>query len=277
MSLLKYFKNIKSFSVVIIPDDTSHSSKAHKITMKNILTLVIFYTLIVTIVGYYLLNFTGIGDLILPGKFGFRSSDLKKVEQLDEQIQFLVKELQSLKSTNEKLKYALILGDSAYVDSITMPQDSLVSDQENRAEGNLLKIFKKVINSETIFQTEPISLIKPADGFISRKYDAGKGHMGIDIVVKEGTPVYASAGGLIVFSDYTSNFGYVVIISHSNNYITTYKHCSSLLKRERDIVEQGELIALSGNSGTRSSGPHLHFEIWRDGQAIDPESVLLNY
>lgn len=277
MSLLKYFKNIKSFSVVIIPDDTSHSSKSRKFTLKSILTLVIFYTLIVTIVGYYLLVLTGIGSLMIPAKYGLRSSDLKKVEQLDEQIQFLVRELQSLKSSNEKLKYALVLGDSAYVDSITMPQDSLLIDQENHADGNLLKIFKKIINSETIFQTEPISLIKPADGFISRKYDAGKGHMGIDIVVKEGTPVYASAGGLIVFSDYTSNFGYVVIISHSNNYITTYKHCSSLLKRERGIVEQGELIALSGNSGTRSSGPHLHFEIWRDGQAIDPERVLLNY
>jgi len=277
MSLLKFFKHIKSFSVVIIPDDTSHSSKAHKFTLKSILTLVILYTLIVTIVGYYLLIFTGVGSLILPAKYGFRSSDLKKVEQLDEKIQFLVRELQSLKSTNEKLKYALNLGDSAYVDSVTMPQDSLVSDQENRAEGNLLKIFKKIISSETILQTETISLIKPSEGFISRKFDAGRGHMGIDFVVKEGSPVYASAGGLIVFSDYTPNFGYVVIISHSNNYITTYKHCSSVLKRERDIVEQGEIIGLSGNSGTRSSGPHLHFEIWRDGQAIDPETVLLNY
>ena len=101
--------------------------------------------------------------------------------------------------------------------------------------------------------------------------------MGIDIVTQDGTPVYASAGGLVVFSDYTTKFGYVVIISHSYNYITIYKHCSSVLKKERDIVEQGELIALSGNSGTNSSGPHLHFEIWRDGLAIDPESVLLNY
>jgi CHASE3 domain sensor protein len=132
MSLLKYFKHIKTFSVVIIPEDTSHSSKARKFTLKSILTLVILYTLIVTIVGYYLLNFTGIGDLILPGKFGFRNSDLKKVEQLDEQIQFLVKELQSLKSTNEKLKYALILGDSAYVDSVTLLKDSLVIKKRKR-------------------------------------------------------------------------------------------------------------------------------------------------
>jgi len=277
MSLLKYFKHIKSFSVVIIPDDTSHSSKARKFTLASTITFFIIYSIVGAIVGYYLLIFSGIGGLLLPYKYGLRSSQLKKVEQLDEQIQYLVKELQSIKSTNEKLRYTLILSDSAYVDSVTMPQDSLVSDQENRAEGNLLKIFKKIISSETILQTETISLIKPSEGFISRKFDAGRGHMGIDFVVKEGSPVYASAGGLIVFSDYTPNFGYVVIISHSNNYITTYKHCSSVLKRERDIVEQGEIIGLSGNSGTRSSGPHLHFEIWRDGQAIDPETVLLNY
>jgi murein DD-endopeptidase MepM/ murein hydrolase activator NlpD len=277
MSLLKYYKHIKSFSVVFIPDDTSHSSKARKFTLANIITFFIIYSIVGAIVGYYLLIFTGFGGLLLPYKYGLHSSQLKKVEQLDEQIQYLVKELQSLKSTNENLKHALILGDSAYVDSVIMPQDSIVSDGEIGVEGNLLKIFYKIINSEDIIQTESISLIKPSEGFISRKYDAGKGHMGIDIVVKEGAPVYASAGGLVVFSDYTPNFGYVVIISHSNNYITTYKHCSSVLKRERDIVEQGELIALSGNSGTHSSGPHLHFEIWRDGQAIDPETILLNY
>ncbi|NNG26684.1 MAG: M23 family metallopeptidase [Ignavibacteriaceae bacterium] len=277
MSLLKYFKHIKSFSVVIVPDDTSHSSKARKFTLASIITFFIIYSIVGAIVGYYLLIFTGFGSLLLPYKYGLQSSQLRKVEQLDEQIQYLVKELQSIKSTNEKLRYTLILSDSAYIDSVSMQLDSLVIDQENRVEGNLLKIFKKIISSETLIQTETISLIKPSEGFISRKFDAGRGHMGIDIVVKEGTPVYASAGGLIVFSDYTPNFGYVVIISHSNNYITTYKHCSSILKRERDIVEQGELISLSGNSGTHSSGPHLHFEIWRDGQAIDPETVLLNY
>jgi len=196
MSLLKYFKHIKSFSVVIVPDDTSHSSKARKFTLASIITFFIIYSIVGAIVGYYLLIFTGFGSLLLPYKYGLQSSQLRKVEQLDEQIQYLVKELQSIKSTNEKLRYTLILSDSTYIDSVSMPQDSLVSDQENRVEGNLLKIFKKIISSETLIQTETISLIKPSEGFISRKFDAGRGHMGIDIVVKEGTPVYASAGGL---------------------------------------------------------------------------------
>ncbi len=277
MSFLNYFKNIKSFSVVIIPDDAHHSSKASKYTPKSILIVVLLYTLIVTIIGYYLLVFSGIGKYMLPSKYGLQSADLKKVEHLDEQINFLVKELQNLKSTNEKLKTALILGDSAYVDSVSFIDDSLQVDENIQFEGNIYNIIKKMFSSNKSKQSDQISFIKPSEGFISRKFDISRGHAGIDIVVKDGSPVYSSAGGYIIFSEYTPDFGYVVIILHSYNYITFYKHCSSVLKRERDIVEQGELIALSGNSGTQSTGPHLHFEIWRDGHAIDPETVLLNY
>ena len=101
--------------------------------------------------------------------------------------------------------------------------------------------------------------------------------MGIDFVVKSGTPVYASANGYVIFSDYTNKDGNMLIIGHPDNYITIYKHCSVLMKKERDTVIQGELIALSGNTGEITTGPHLHFEIWKDGQPIDPRTVLINY
>jgi lipoprotein NlpD len=81
----------------------------------------------------------------------------------------------------------------------------------------------------------------------------------------------------VVFSDYTFTDGYKIIINHSNDYISIYKHCSSLLKNERDFVLQGELIALSGNSGEISSGPHLHFEVWKNGKPVDPKNVIINY
>jgi len=99
--------------------------------------------------------------------------------------------------------------------------------------------------------------------------------MGLDIAVKENTPVYASASGYVVFAGYTVDEGYVIILNHSDGYLTIYKHCALLLKNERERVEQGELIAQSGNSGLHSSGPHLHFEIWKDGSVINPELVLI--
>lgn len=98
--------------------------------------------------------------------------------------------------------------------------------------------------------------------------------MGIDFVIKTGTPVYSAAGGYIVFADFTVNDGYMVIIAHSDGYITVYKHCSVLLKKARDIVSEGEMIALSGNTGELSTGPHLHFEIWKDGKPLGPSKFF---
>ena len=98
--------------------------------------------------------------------------------------------------------------------------------------------------------------------------------MGIDFGVASGSPVYASAGGLIIFAEYTVESGYQIILQHDDNYLTIYKHCSSLIKRIRERVTQGELIALSGNSGKNTTGPHLHFEIWQNGKPIDPQKFL---
>jgi murein DD-endopeptidase MepM/ murein hydrolase activator NlpD len=101
--------------------------------------------------------------------------------------------------------------------------------------------------------------------------------MGLDYVVKAGTPVYATAGGFVIFSGYTIDDGYTIIISHNEEFISIYKHCSSLIKKQRERVEQGELIAISGNSGKLTTGPHLHFEIWENGKPVDPEKIILNY
>ena len=113
------------------------------------------------------------------------------------------------------------------------------------------------------------------NGYISRGFDPDRGHFGIDIVAKVGTPVFASAGGFVVFSGYTNDYGHVLILSHSDGYLSFYKHCSVLLKRDREFVIQGELIAQTGNSGLATTGPHLHFEIWHNGKAVDPETILI--
>ena len=117
--------------------------------------------------------------------------------------------------------------------------------------------------------------MEPALGPVIQKFLPGKGHFGIDYGLKSGSPVVASIGGLVVFSGYDIDYGCIIIIDSDNGFITSYKHCSSLLKKERDLVNVGEVIALSGNSGRNTTGPHLHFEIWQNGKAIDPEKVLI--
>ena len=276
MPILKYLKNLKSFSIVIIPDDTSHESRSKKLTISRILVVVFIYSVLIAVFGYYFFILTGVGSKIFPGTYVLSNETVEQIEQLNSKVNFLAKELQVLKSNNQKLKYALALGDSALIDSFKINPDSLTQFYRTPKEGNIIGTFINLIVSLFCPQDNSIFFIFPLNGYISRGFEPEKGHFGIDLVAKDGTPVYAAAGGFVVFSGFTNNFGHIIIISHSDDYLSIYKHCSVILKKEREFVRQGELIAQSGNSGLTTTGPHLHFEIWRSGKPIDPETVLIN-
>lgn len=277
MPFLKYIKKIKNFSVIFVPEVTSESARSIKLNFSHAFWILLAYTLIIIAVGFYVLSFAGANKYLLPEDKSLTDADRQKVEELNTKMVFLVKELQKLKATNERLKYALVLGDSTLFDSLDYSQDSTFQPIEPGLGGNILlvvkKLFSKIFNQDN---STPF-FIKPVNGYISRSFNPDRGHMGIDLVTKVGVPVFASAGGYIVFSDYTVNDGYMVIINHVDGYTTVYKHCSSLMKSVRESIEQGELLALSGNTGKKTSGPHLHFEIWKNGKPVDPAKYLINY
>ncbi len=275
MPLLKYLKNLKSFSVIILPDDTAHEMRSRKFTPLKIFFIILFFAVFVSIFGYYFFSLTGLGKSVLPGNVQVRSSELEKIETLNEKINFLAEEIQRLQSTNQKLKYALVLGDSLIADSLGVDVDSVENYYTYPAEGNILSVIFKLFNSVEKLSTLQPFFILPVNGYISRGFDPEQGHTGLDIAVKSGSPVYAAASGFVIFAGYTVEDGNIMIINHSDGYISIYKHCSLLLKKEREAVEQGELIAQSGNSGLHTSGPHLHFEIWKDGNIINPQSVII--
>lgn len=275
MQILKYFKNLKSFSVIIVPDDTSHEARSKKINVTRIFIFAFIYSVLIAVLGYYFFIVTGIGNKVLPGNYIQSTDNIEKMEQLNSKVIFLAKELQLLKSNNQKLKYALALGDSSLIDSFKINSDSLQKLYKTPKEGNIFGVLLNYIKKVSSFQDNPIFFILPVNGYISRSFDPERGHYGIDLVVKDGTPVFASAGGFVVFSGYTNNYGHIIILIHSDGYLSIYKHCSVILKKEREFVKQGDLIAQSGNSGLATTGPHLHFEIWHNGKPIDPETVLI--
>ena len=275
MPILKHFKNLKSFSVIIIPNDTSHEARSKKFNVTRIFLFAFIYSLLTAVFGYYFFILTGIGNNVLPGNYVQSAEYIGKMEQLNSKIIFLAKELQHLRSNNQKLKYALALGDSALIDSFKINPDSLQKLYKTPKEGNILGVLLNYLKEVFSHQDNSIFFILPVNGYISRSFDPGRGHFGIDMVVKDGTPVFASAGGFVVFSGFTNNFGHIIILSHSDGYLSIYKHCSVILKKEREFVKQGDLIAQSGNSGLATTGPHLHFEIWHNGMPIDPETILI--
>ena len=117
--------------------------------------------------------------------------------------------------------------------------------------------------------------LPPVEGVVSRGYDAAAGHFGLDIAARAGTTVRAVGDGYVVSADWTHTGGYTIAVQHPNGYLSIYAHNQRLLKRNGDRVRSREALALSGNTGAVTSGPHLHFELWRDGLAQDPRAYLL--
>lgn len=114
-------------------------------------------------------------------------------------------------------------------------------------------------------------------GFVTRGQvrpgDVAESHPGIDIAVPAGTPVRASGGGTVKATGYNPDYGLFVLLRHPSGYETMYGHASRLIAADGDDIQAGQVIALSGNSG-RSTAPHLHFEIRRDGKSLDPLTLV---
>lgn len=114
----------------------------------------------------------------------------------------------------------------------------------------------------------------PVEGIVSRSFDEKSRHYGTDVVAKLNAQVAAVLDGVIIFTDWTVKTGYVIQVQHANNLVSVYKHNSTLLKRQGDYVRAGEVISIVGNTGEETTGPHLHFELWRAGNPLNPEDFI---
>ncbi len=114
----------------------------------------------------------------------------------------------------------------------------------------------------------------PIRGKISAPFMVERDHFGIDIIAPKNTPVLATLPGHVIVADWTATTGYTIGIQHDNNIVSFYKHNSRLLKEIGDFVQAGEAIAIIGNSGILTSGPHLHFELWIDGAPVNPQHYM---
>jgi murein DD-endopeptidase MepM/ murein hydrolase activator NlpD len=117
-------------------------------------------------------------------------------------------------------------------------------------------------------------LISPIEGIITSGFDKVTNHFAVDIAAASNTPVKTCYEGTVIFADWTSETGNIIIVQHENNLLSAYKHNSALLKEVGEFVRSGEAIAIIGNSGENSTGPHLHFELWFEGAPIDPQNFI---
>lgn len=117
-------------------------------------------------------------------------------------------------------------------------------------------------------------LFPPIKGLVTSRFEPQKGHFGVDVAARENEPVKSVAPGTVIFVSWTLETGHVISIQHSNELISIYKHNSVILKKLGDVVSAGEIISIIGNTGELSTGPHLHFELWYKGSALNPQEFI---
>ena len=163
------------------------------------------------------------------------------------------------------------------IDSLTAVRSEELMER-TQAEDDFRKQYEETerYNLTTIDNAPAVTgliFFRPTRGMISSEFDAAKKHYGIDIAASPNESVLATLDGTGMLATYTADTGYVIQVQHGQNLVSIYKHCGSLLKKVGDTVKAGEAIALVGNTGEKTTGPHLHFSIRKDGKAVNP----LNY
>lgn len=120
-----------------------------------------------------------------------------------------------------------------------------------------------------------LNFYPPVKGIVTDKFDLQNEHFGTDIVTTQNAAIASVLEGTVILATWTDDTGFVIQLQHKNNVLSIYKHCAKLLKKSGDMVKAGEIIAFVGNSGSLSNGAHLHFELWHNGTAVNPENHIV--
>lgn len=267
------------YRLVVLNEDTFEERFSLKLSRLNVFVLGGLLSFLLILVTTFIITFTPIKEFI-PG---YSSTDLKiKATKLAFQTDSLKRKLDVMHDYTRALQ-PILMGkiEPDIIDSIeieagkTIIIDSLLSASKEDS------IFREKIESQDRFPIQnnaatnvKIVFFAPLTGSISQNFDAKSKHLAVDIVAKSGTPVKATADGTVIFSGWNTETGYVIILKHAYDYISVYKHNGTLLKEQGDFVKSGEVIASVGSTGELTTGPHLHFELWSGGYAVNPTNLI---
>ena len=257
-------RKTKFYTLLIVPDN-ERATKSLKI--KTPLLRILLFLLVIVVVALLL----GAGSYWKVAEVALQYNDLLEenttLKESLARIEELQLDLERLKSIDQKLRTSL----TGYVSLAEKNKEEEGTDLESALVG-----LNSEINDRSIFNFVPD--IYPVDGFVTRGYESSSlmsdAHLGIDIASAKGSPVKATAAGVVLFSGWTYEEGYVIILKHKLNFYSFYKHNMQNICQELDYVQKGQIIALLGDTGQISSGPHLHFEVWRGLKPVNPVTIL---
>ncbi len=283
------------YRLVIMNDDTFEEVTSLKLTPLNfyvaVSTLIVGTAILVTLLIVYTplkRYIPGYGDFTRDGEIAELTSKARDLEKEVKARDYYIKNLQKILNGDleDFSKEATLKREkgAAGTDSSlnTAPVAKVPEDEDLRAAVDKGDFAGRSSSASASTGTvvlrdiplEQLFFMPPVSGEVLSPFDMDKSHFGIDVAAPKNTAVKAAADGVVISSGYTVETGYSIAIQHPNNVVTMYKHNSVLLRSAGSKVKAGEAIAIIGNSGENTSGPHLHFELWYKGRAVNPSDYI---
>lgn len=273
-------KLLHKYRMVVLNEDTFEERFSFRLTRLNVFVAVGLSAIFLIAATTVLIAFTPLREYI-PG---YSSAKLKEDAA---NLAYKTDSLQTVLRNNEQylssIKSALI----GEFDLERLYRDSVLSEPISDAEYEEISrikadsILREEVAQEDKYNILPtatdninFSLFPPVKGTISEPYSIEDRHYAVDVVVARNAPVKSVADGRVIFAEWTAETGYVMIIEHSYGLLSAYKHNASLAKSQGDMVRAGEVIATAGSTGELTTGPHLHFELWNEGNPVDPAEYI---
>ncbi|PVX50079.1 murein DD-endopeptidase MepM/ murein hydrolase activator NlpD [Balneicella halophila] len=289
MKRKKIIRKLKNkYRFIIYNDSTLLETFSLRLSLFNTYVIVVGGAILLIILGILLMNYTPLKRIMPNSEYQIKSklvsnaiiidslqNTLKANEKHYQRILYILNGQDSLlKNPNDTIKpgntdLTKSKGEINYVKS---SEDSILR-LAVEAENQFNVTYGKSLQKESLFN---LYLYSPVhNGVVIASYQQSSAHrFGVDIAAQENTHVMATAEGTVISANWTLESGYSIMIQHSNNLISSYSHNAQLLKNIGDYVDRGEAIAVIGNTGERGDGVYLHFELWHNGQSLDPQDFI---
>ena len=277
-----FHKLTHKYRMVLLNEDTFEEVGNLRLTRLNLIALVGIVFILLVAITYTLIAFTSIRELI-PGypdaamrqhirTNAMKLDSLEYEQAIRDQYFTNLKRIISGEVPELYLNDTTGMADSRNINFIRSTNDSLLRQQVEAEEQFRLSVLDESQVNRNLYD---MHFFTPVKGMITRSFSPSDGHFGIDLVSAPNEPVKAVLDGTVTMSTWTLETGYVILVQHDYELISAYKHNATLFKIVGQKVAAGDAIAIVGNSGELTTGPHLHFELWHDGVPLDPVDYIV--
>ncbi len=280
-----YLRMRDKYRLVVLNNETYEERLSFRLSRLNVFLLIVSITIILITLTIFIIAFTpireyipGYMDVSIPGKLyrlEQRADSLERALKTKDIYLTNIRNIIEGKEIVDTISYDT-RSDINY-DSITIissPEDSMLRAEYEEATQYNLFFYEAEDLYDGSVQVSDLMFFLPVNGIIINKFNLAEKHYGVDIAASKESIIKSVLDGTVIFADWTTETGYTLAIQHSSNFISVYKHNSTILKNIGSRVKAGDPIAVTGDSGELSSGPHLHFELWHKGTPVDPEEYM---